>query len=81
MFSLKPPLGERWPGPSAEMCRGFLLHIFWRILPGVFLEDFSGHVFPHKNEEKKAGDKIREKVRRLENINPRKIDPFCKRPT
>ena len=27
-----------------------------------FLEDFSGHFFPpHKNEEKKSGEKIREK--------------------
>ena len=37
-----------WPGPSAEMCRGFLLYRFWRILPGIFLEDFSGHFFPQK---------------------------------
>ena len=45
-------LGSRfkkgWPGPSAEMCRGFLLCKFWRILPGIFLEDFSGHFFPQK---------------------------------
>ena len=32
----------------AEMCRGFLLYRFWRILPGIFLEDFSGHFFPQK---------------------------------
>ena len=37
-----------WPGPSAEMCRGLLLYKFWRILPGIFLEDFSGHFFPQK---------------------------------
>ena len=38
----------------------FLLYKFWRIFPGIFLEDFSGH-FSHKNEEKKSGEKIREK--------------------
>ena len=27
---------------------GFLLYKFWRILPGIFLEDFSGHFFPQK---------------------------------
>ena len=37
-----------WPGPSAEMCRGFLLYKFWRIFPGIFLEDFSGHFFTRK---------------------------------
>ena len=37
-----------WPGPSAEMCRGFLLYKFWKILPGILLEDFSGHFFPQK---------------------------------
>ena len=35
-----------WPGPSAENCRGFLLYKIWRILSGIFLEDFSGHLFP-----------------------------------
>ena len=49
-----------WPGPSAEMCRGFLLYKFWRIFPGIFLEDFLG-TFSHKNEEKESGEKIREK--------------------
>ena len=54
----------RRPGPSAErnkeMCRGVSLRKIWRILPGIFLEDFSD-TFSHKNEEKKSGDKIREK--------------------
>ena len=27
---------------------GFLLYKFWRIFPGIFLEDFSGHFFPQK---------------------------------
>ena len=62
-----------WPGPSAESCRGFLLYRFWRILPGIFLEDFSVHFFPHINEEIKSGDKIREEIRRNKNENPRKI--------
>ena len=59
-------------GPSAEMCRGFLLNKFWRILPGIFLEDFSGH-FCHKNEEKKSGNEIREKIRQLRVKNLRKV--------
>ena len=60
-----------WPGPSAEICRGILLYIFSRILPGIFLGDFSGH-FPTKmwrknpatRSAKKSGGpkiKIREK--------------------
>ena len=57
------------PGPSAEVCwRIFVVSIF----PGIFLEDFSGH-FSHKNEEKKTGEKIREKNPRLKNKDPRKI--------
>ena len=42
------------------MCRGFLLHKFWRILPGIFLEDFSGHF-----SQQRWGEKIRRQ-------NPRK---------
>ena len=41
-------LGNSLCGLSAEMCRGFLLYRFWRILPGIFLEDFSGHLSPQK---------------------------------
>ena len=41
-------------------CRGFS----WRIFLGTF---------SHKNEEKKSGEKIREKIRRPKNENPRKI--------
>ena len=51
---------------------GLLLCKFWRIFPGIFLEDFSGHFFPKKmrrknparNSAKKSGGpkiKIREK--------------------
>ena len=40
-------------------CRGFS----WRIFLGTF---------SHKNEEKKSGEKIREKIRRLKNKNRKK---------
>ena len=35
----RPFFATCWPGPSAESCRGFFLHKFWRILPGIFLEE------------------------------------------
>ena len=59
-----------WAGPSAELCRGFLLYKFC-ILPGIFLEDFSGHFFPQKWGEK---------IRRPKNKNPRKIRSAKNRP-
>ena len=65
---------------SAESCRGFLLYRFWRISPGIFLEDFSWALFSKKNEEKKSGDKIRAKIRRLKNKNSRKIRSAKDRP-
>ena len=55
------------------------MYKFWRIFPGIFLEDFSG-TFSHKNEEKKSGEKIREKIRRLKNKNLRKIRSAESRP-
>ena len=60
------------PGPSAETCRGLLLYKFWRILLGFSWRILSGHFFPfsHKNEEKKSGNKIREKIRRPPTKNP-----------
>ena len=67
-----------WPGPSAEMCRGFLLYKFWRILPGIFLGDFSGHFFPQI-----WGEKIRRQNPR-KNPAAQKIEsaknPFCQEP-
>ena len=43
------------PANLQKCVGGFLLYIFWRIFPGIFLEDFfSGHFFPQK-----WGDKIR----------------------
>ena len=70
-----------WPGPSAEMCRGFLLWInFGRFSRGFSWRIFLG-TFSHKNEEKKSGEKIREKkIRRLKNKNPRKIRSATDRP-
>ena len=50
-----------WNGPSAEMCRGFLLYIFWRIFPGIFLEDFSGHFFPTKMRKNNPATKSAKK--------------------
>ena len=35
------------PAPL-QTCVGDLLYKFWRILPGIFLEDFSAHFFPLK---------------------------------
>ena len=37
-----------WPGPSAEMCRGFFVVYILEDFAGDFLEDFSGHFFPQK---------------------------------
>ena len=71
-----------WRSPFAEMCRGFLYYRFCGNLPGIFLEDFSGH-FPLK----------REKIWRLDpgTQNPRKNpaaqklksakNPFCQKST
>ena len=50
-----------WPGPSAEMCQGFLLHTFWRILPGIFLEDFSGKFLPTKMRRENPATKSAKK--------------------
>ena len=62
-----------WPGPSAERCRGFLLHQFWRILPGIFLEHFSGHFFPQKGGEQIRRQNTRKKSGGPKIKNPRKI--------
>ena len=69
-----------WPGPSAEMCRGFLFYKFWRILPGIYLNDIFLGTFSNKNEEKKSGDKIRERSRRPKKKTPRKIRSAKNRP-
>ena len=66
---------------AQPLCRnvsGILLYKFWRLLPGIFLEDFLG-TFSHKNEEKESGDKIRETIQRLKSRNQQN-DPFCQEP-
>ena len=40
---------------------GFLLYKFWRILPGIFLEDFSGHFYPQKMRRKNPAGKSAKK--------------------
>ena len=69
-----------WAGPSAEMCVGDLCCINF----GGFCRGFSWRIFlgtfSHKNEEKKSGEKIREKIRWLKNKNPRKIRSAKNRP-
>ena len=45
-----------WPGPSAEMCRGFLLKNFWGFCQGFSWRIFLG-TFSHKNDEKKSAKK------------------------
>ena len=50
---------------------GFSRGFSWRIFLGTF---------SHKNEEKKSGEKIREKIRRPKNKNPRKIRSAKTRP-
>ena len=64
------PLLNAWPSPSAKIWRGFLWCKFWRILPGIFLEDFSGHFSPTKMRRKiRQKDKSGGPTRK----NPRKI--------
>ena len=50
---------------------GFWRGFSWRIFLGTF---------SHKNEEKKSGDRIREKIRRPKNKNPRKVRSAKNRP-
>ena len=68
-----PPRESLAPAILQKCVGGFLLYKFWRIFAGIFLEDFFGHFFPTKMRRKKSGEKIREKIRRPKNKNPRKI--------
>ena len=80
---------ETQPPPSAcnflpwAICRN-VLEDFCSINFGGFCRGFSWRIFlgtfSHKNEEKKSGEKIREKIRRLKNKNPRKIRSAESRP-
>ena len=46
------------PAPLQEVLGIFVVCEFWRVLPGIFLDDFSGQFcFPHNNEEPKSADK------------------------
>ena len=36
------------PANLQKCVGGFLLYKFWRIFPGIFLDDFSGQFFPQK---------------------------------
>ena len=52
------------PANLQKCVGGFLLYKFWRIFPGIFLEDFSGHFFPTKkgrsnSARKSGGSKIK----------------------
>ena len=57
-FQRMVPVNLSWPGPPAERCRGFLLN-FGGIFAGDFPAGFFWALF--QNEEKKSGDKIRDK--------------------
>ena len=65
------------------ICRN-VLEDFCCINFGGFSRGFSRRIFlgtfSRKNEEKKSGEKIREKIRRLKNKNPRKIRSAESRP-
>ena len=66
-----------------EICRS-VLEDFCCINFGGFSRGFSWRIFlgtfSHKDEEKKSGDRIREKIRRPKNKNPRKICSAKNRP-
>ena len=61
------------------ICRN-VLEDFCCIKFGGFSRRIFLGTFSHKNEEKKSGEKIREKIRRLKNKNPRKIRSAESRP-
>ena len=79
-----PPRCDPWrPLLPRPICRN-VLEDFCCINFGGFSRGFSWRIFlgafSHKNEEKKSGEKIREKIRRLKNKNPRKIRSAESRP-
>ena len=49
------------PADLQKCVGGFLLHKIWRIFPGIFLEDFSGHFFPTKMRRKNPARKSAKK--------------------
>ena len=73
-ISLPRSSPNSWPGPSANISRGFLLYNFRRFLPGIFPEDSCGH-FSHKHQEKEPGEKIATQTRSSVKKS------FCQKPT
>ena len=84
--------GISCPKPMSSVCFSVLpwaicrnvLEDFCFINFGGFSRGFSWRIFlgtvSHKNEAKKSGEKIREKIRRLKNKNPRNIHSAESRP-
>ena len=57
-------IGMLWaiaPANLQKCVGGFLLYKFWRIFPGIFLEDFSGYFFPTKMRRKNPARKSAKK--------------------
>ena len=58
---------------------GFLLYKFWRIFPGIFLEDFSGHFFPTKmRRENPATKSLKKSSGPIKKKSAK--NPFCRKP-
>ena len=66
-----------WPSRSAEMCRGFFGGCkLWRILSGIFMEDFLGTFSPQKRGQiigRENAQKIRQPKNR--NLKQKKVPP------
>ena len=76
----QPKTKITWPGPSAEMCRGFRCVNLGGVLPWIFLEDFLG-TFYHPPPQKKKKNVIKSaKKSAAQNENSAK-NPFCQNST
>ena len=64
---------------NRQNCVGGFLYKFWRIFPGHFPGGLFWALFSHKDEEKKSGDKIRDKVRQTRKQKYAK-NLFCRKP-
>ena len=58
---LKDRVAPVAPANLQKCVGGFWLYKFWRIFPGIFLEDFSGHLFPQKMKKKNPARKSAKK--------------------
>ena len=74
-----------WPGPLCRNASGILLYKLWRILPGIFREDFSGHCFPTKmmrenpatkSAKKSGGPKLKICEKSILSKTDPKISPY-----